>query len=143
MGGNIIKTHPTKRYYIMDIKPTIYGIGIADRGPVKGSLIANCPVYEMWRGMLRRCYGKNKDQSRKPRVCSEWLFFSNFADFVESSNSANRGLRLKKGHVYCEDGCYFVDKKPFSRVKKETSTQPVKRNNCTCSCTCGAADLLK
>lgn len=94
-------------------KPTIHGVGIVDKEPESGHARKNDPVYEMWRSMIRRCYGKNTGNLTRTTMCNEWLAFSVFERFATSCSQGKRTLRYKKGAHYSPETCFFVDRQSF------------------------------
>lgn len=100
----------------------VYGVGIKDVDykvqPVDlitGKQVA-CPYYQKWRDMLARCYSE-KAQERRPTykgctVCTEWLTFSNFKDWMEKQNwkgrQLDKDLLNSENKSYSPDTCVFV-----------------------------------
>ena len=120
-----------------NIVPTIHGVGVIDM-----DISSNSIIYETWRRMIRNCYGKRRSKNEHS-MTRQWRSLRNFHDFIMENNAKHKTLKPgKHNKIYSHVDCYFVDRKPFSRVKK-TPLQPVKRVGCTCSCTCGAASLLE
>lgn len=108
----------------------LYGVGINDadyvnqrfecfgrkNGKKLNKKIWTCPYYEVWRGMLERCYNPKK-QARQPTyigcsVCEEWLTFSNFKMWMEKQhwedNCLDKDLLIKGNRVYSSETCVFV-----------------------------------
>ena len=117
----------------MSDRATVYGVGVVDI-----EISANDEVYVMWRYMIRKCF-LPRGADKRYTMSEKWLRLSNFYQFVSACGGKSKSLRCDKDDHYCEAGCYFVDKKPFTRL----SSKPAKRENCTCSCTCGAAKLIE
>lgn len=77
------------------------------------------PLYETWRGMLRRCYkadNRTRNKSyQKCTVCAEWLSFSNFYAWAIKQEHKGKDLDkdlLNPGNtVYCPEFCCFIDGK--------------------------------
>lgn len=80
----------------------------------------NSPAYEVWHGILRRCYSENEHDLgkfkpyRSVEVCEEWLNFQNFAkwfyDNVPSypNPELDKDLRVIGSREYNPDTCSFV-----------------------------------
>lgn len=75
-----------------------------------------CPYYQVWQGMLQRCYSV-KFQERNPtyRGCSvsvEWLTFSGFKNWMEKQdwedNQLDKDLLFEGNKVYSAETCVFV-----------------------------------
>lgn len=75
-----------------------------------------CPFYQVWDGMLKRCYS-TKCQERQPtyRGCSvsdEWLTFSNFRSWMATQDFVNKhldkDLLFEGNKVYSTKTCVFV-----------------------------------
>lgn len=108
-------------------KKLVYGVGVNDADYfVVNSKIINgkvkklwsCPFYSRWKNMLHRCYSENYHK-RNPTyadcyVCSEWLTFSNFKQWMEKQDwegkDLDKDILIKGNRVYCPDACAFVDK---------------------------------
>lgn len=89
----------------------VYGYGIND-------LANKCkmPIYEIWHGMLERCYD-SKLHAKRPTykdctVCKEWQTLSNFWPWA--AKHWKPGLCLDKdlikpgNRIYCPEFCRFV-----------------------------------
>lgn len=98
----------------------IFGVGINDADytvtPVIDGKQVWCPFYCKWQGMLKRCYSK-KELARRPTyqgcvVCDEWLYFSNFKEWMEPQDWEGKELDkdfLGDGSIYSLDTCCFVE----------------------------------
>ncbi len=98
--------------------PTICDVGFIGEGIYNKS---NYPhIYEVWRGMLRRCYD-NKRQIIQPTykgcaVCEEWHNFQNFAKWYEEHYYEIEGQRMhldkdilvKGNKIYSPQTCIIV-----------------------------------
>lgn len=75
-----------------------------------------CPYYNVWRGMLRRCYyeqGRAKTESYlNTVVCAEWLRFSNFKAWMEQQKwegkQMDKDLLFRGNKIYSPDTCVFI-----------------------------------
>lgn len=94
----------------------VYGVGINDAGyPVKGKL-GVCKYYEVWKGMLQRCYSerarKNRPSYNSCEVVESWLTFSNFRIWMEKQDWKDKHLDkdlIEKGNkIYAPDKCIFI-----------------------------------
>ena len=120
----------------------VYGVGTNDadytvkvQKTVAGKYITvwDCPYYDRWKSMLRRCYSK-KSQVKFPTykgcsVCEEWLYFSNFKKWMELQNWKGRALDkdfLVEGNkVYSPDTCLFIPNKLNSFVVTSSKTRGI------------------
>lgn len=100
----------------------IFGVGINDAEyyvtrKVDGKRIWMCEFYRTWTNMLTRVYSK-EFLIRNPTylgvsVCDEWLWFSNFRDWMILQDHKNKSLDkdiLKVGNkIYSPETCCFVE----------------------------------
>ena len=95
-----------------------YETVISVDGERKRYRVWTCPVYEVWTGMLKRCYS-NKVQSKRLTykgctVCDEWLTFSNFKAWMEQQDYEGKQLDkdvLSHGNkIYGPQTCVFVSR---------------------------------
>lgn len=112
----------------------VFGIGINDAGyvvrrkdivgttstgkPIMKDIWA-CPFYSKWKDMLKRCYSASY-QKKQPTyigctVCSEWLTFSKFKNWMEIQDwhgkQLDKDILFKGNKHYSSDTCVFVDTK--------------------------------
>jgi hypothetical protein len=102
------------------VKGIVCGVGINDADyvvkPIINGVCVICPIYEMWTGILKRCYNP-KAQKRRPTyvgctVSKEWLRFSNFKKWCDGRYS--KGLQIDKdllkpnNKIYSAETCIFV-----------------------------------
>lgn len=99
----------------------VYSVGcIGEFPPIKNPKNGKV-LYEVWRGMLRRCYymaDYNKNTSYKnTTVCEEWLNFSNFhkwaiEKYFDGSVLDKDMFQLKlENKVYSPETCIFLPQK--------------------------------
>lgn len=93
----------------------IYEVGIND-----GEIDAvHTRIYQIWHGMIMRCYNDKAQEKnnayRGVSVCEDWLTFSSFLKWVESSESGYRDdydidkdILGKDAKLYSPDTCCFV-----------------------------------
>lgn len=109
----------------------VHGVGINDAGYMiskkeyyyedgkrKSKLMWSCPYYVRWKVMLKRCYSE-KSLSNHPTykdcyVCTEWLTFSNFKDWMEKQDWEGKQLDkdllgLMSSKTYSPETCCFLD----------------------------------
>lgn len=109
-------------------KKPIYGIGIND---VFG---APFDIYSLWVNILRRCYSDKYQAKHKSyidcSVCDEWLYLSNFLDWInDPSNGYREGCHIDKdilckgNKVYSPDKCLIVPKRINSLIIRNASTR--------------------
>lgn len=84
------------------------------------------PIYDRWRGILRRCYSDNRTDRNMSYVdstiCEDWKYFSNFREWFLQNNVPGYGIDkdwlVKGNNEYSPEKCLFV---------------PPELNNLTCS----------
>ena len=100
----------------------VHGVGVNDadyavRPAINGKSVM-CQFYDVWSGMLKRCYSE-KYQTKRPtyigcKVCDEWLTFSNFKAWMETQDwkgkELDKDLLVKGNKVYSPETCVFVDR---------------------------------
>lgn len=102
------------------LRTRVHGVGINDADyvtqPTFDGKQVVCPFYRAWKNMLERCYS-GKYQPRNPsyidcKVCTEWLLFSNFRQWMITQpwqdNQLDKDLLFKSNRVYSPDTCVFV-----------------------------------
>lgn len=92
----------------------VYGVGFVP----KGLMGENKTAYNVWLGMLTRCYSKYY-QKREPSyigktVCNEWKNFENFIlwfneNYIEGFE-IDKDILKKNNEIYSPDTCCFVPK---------------------------------
>ena len=104
--------------------PSVFGVGITGNQQTKYSDGKTIPDYQLWCGMLERCYSESY-QSRKPtyKGCSVSEYFKHYSNFKEwchqqigfnTLDSSGRKFTLDKdilvkgNKLYSEDTCCFV-----------------------------------
>ena len=73
-------------------------------------------MVKVWRGILRRCYGKHTRKTNLTyfgcTVCNEWLHFSNFKKWFDENYiegyEIDKDILVKGNKVYSPDKCRFV-----------------------------------
>ena len=99
----------------------VLGVGINDADETvsfkRNGKKVMCPFYARWFYMLRRCYS-DEFQKRNPTyigcsVCSDWLTFSKFRDWMAEQEwegkQLDKDLIFEGNKVYSPDTCVFVD----------------------------------
>lgn len=83
--------------------PVVYGVGFIGYGTyiAKAGRSNHSPEYEVWRGMIRRCYDKsvsnyNRYGGKGITVCKEWHNFQNFAGWYTSQKMYGKSFHLDK-----------------------------------------------
>ena len=100
---------------------SVCGVGYFGIGEYKAKESeSNTPAYEVWRGIIRRCYDENYSKNKlngryEDVVVSEkWHNFQNFAEWFysqkywESSFDVDKDLKVIGNKVYGEEGCSLV-----------------------------------
>lgn len=92
-------------------KSLVHGIGINDLQT--GEYPSKC--YEIWAGMLYRCYKSDWRVYSDVQVCDEWHTFSNFKAWFENPENGYRegyhldkDILVKKNRIYSPETCCFV-----------------------------------
>lgn len=100
--------------------PRVAGVGFIGIGVHNGTFEGtnkNTPVYEAWRGILRRCYDpscKSYSIYEDVEVCDEWHNFQNFADWFCAQEHNDKGfvvdkdLKMFGNRVYSPNMCTLV-----------------------------------
>ena len=94
----------------------VFGVGVNDvEYNVKPRKEIACPYYVKWTDMLRRCYSeirKGKVCYNDCTVCSDWKYFSNFREWMESQDwigkVLDKDLKLRGNKIYSPDTCIFI-----------------------------------
>lgn len=97
-----------------------------------------CPYYEKWYQMLRRCHSKNRavkfPNYEGCSVCEEWLYFSNFKEWMEGQNWEDRQLDkdflIEGNKVYNPDTCVFIPQE----LNKFITTGAIRRGKIPTGC---------
>ena len=99
----------------------VRGVGINDAdyevSPRINGRSVQCPFYDRWHNMLRRCYNKDyKDKYKSYSnclVCDEWLYFMNFKSWMEKQDwqgkALDKDLLVSGNRVYSPNTCIFID----------------------------------
>lgn len=115
----------------------VHGVGYFGVGEYEGTVTVdgkkkNSPAYEVWMGMLKRCYSQNEQTRMKcgtydnVTVCEEWLNFQNFAKWYYSNvpsyhkPALDKDLKIIGNTEYSPDACSFV---PFEVNSLFTGTK--------------------
>lgn len=110
-----------------DKSPSILGVGINDANYqltkyeyVDGKKVMTwrCPYYITWKEMLARCYNKRVHKSHvsyaECSVCSEWLVFSKFKNWMQrqdwNGKALDKDLLVEGNKVYSPESCIFVSR---------------------------------
>lgn len=127
------------------VRKKLWGVGVNDSWYVpeykgKDGKRLTCPYYSLWRGILGRCYSKDR-QEKQPSyrgctVCQEWLdSFMAFRSWMETQDW--EGKQLDKDIIdpsnktYSPEHCYFVSHKVNNLlgrkrlVKKQGNNLPI------------------
>ena len=113
----------------------VHGVGIVDT-PTKDK-----HIYNIWRNMIRKCYGSSKRDGSCTMV-DGWLLYSTFEEFVVIKRGEGKAIRCDSSKHYSPSTCSFEEKR-LQMIPKKKKNHPEKRVGCTCSCTCGASSLLE
>lgn len=77
-----------------------------------------CPYYLVWVSMLTRCYSPKYHKEKKSylgcSVCPEWIYFSNFREWMCTQEwegkQLDKDILCPGNKVYSPETCVFVDK---------------------------------
>lgn len=103
----------------------VYGVGVNDAdyetqvSSFGGRTAWKCPFYRKWSAMLERCYSEKSLAKNKSYedcyVCSEWMLFSNFKEWMEKQDwqgkCLDKDLLVSGNKIYSAELCCFVDQK--------------------------------
>ena len=95
-----------------NLLPSVCGVGYLGKGNYVAKVgNKNTPAYEVWRGMLRRCYDEKcsaykRYGGRGVYVEDVWHNFQNFAEWYSGQDKYLDTLDLDKDLVAYEVGCY-------------------------------------
>ena len=112
------------------IRPSVHGVGYVGIGPhrctIAESSRINSPAYEIWSGMIKRCYSENTKVRSKTKsyrgvtVCKEWHNFQNFAEWCYKqegfsskdekgkSYHIDKDILVRGNKIYSPETCCFV-----------------------------------
>jgi hypothetical protein len=101
--------------------PTIHGVGYFGYGEYGSiSKVGDNYVYEVWRGMISRCYNEEKQKEYptyiKCLVCDEWHNYQIFAKWYEDNYynvlgekmQLDKDILIKGNKIYSPDTCIIV-----------------------------------
>lgn len=124
-------------------KPSVMGVGFVGDGVHKPCITIdgkkkNTAAYEVWRGIMRRCYDKKWQKSKRPTyegcsVSEVWHNFQNFANWYYEHKHFGLGYHLDKdltkigNKEYGPDTCDLipVEVNSFYTGSKSFSTRGV------------------
>lgn len=121
-------------------KPTVYGVGVYERGDWVCSINnKTTKEYNLWIYMLKRCYDKRYKETRPTYLdCCVGANFLNFQYFAEWCNNQmgfnlpdyqlDKDILVKGNKVYSEDTCAFVPRQVNALLidsKKRRGEYPV------------------
>jgi len=103
----------------------VYGIGVNDspdpvyrKEKVKGKWRNAwvCPYYDVWQGMLKRCYSevalKRRPTYQGCSVCPEWVYFMTFKAWMMTQDfegkQLDKDILIEGNKVYSPETCRFV-----------------------------------
>lgn len=105
--------------------PSVYGVGFIGDGDYKPKEHKKkSKFYEVWQGMLQRCYDP-KMQERRPTyigctVCEDWHNFQNFAKWMSdkdyAGNHLDKDILIDGNKIYSPETCIFVS--PYQNAEK-------------------------
>ena len=108
----------------------VFGVGINDADFSTGHGNDRVASYNLWKSILRRCYGK---QNRKScsyigcSVCEEWKRYSMFKKWYDNNfvkgYHIDKDIIKKDNKVYCPDFCCFVPPEINTLIVKHDATR--------------------
>lgn len=116
----------------------IYGVGTFDGEA--GELVYNKSLYDIWRGILKRCYDPKSLEKTKTyhgcHVCEDWFLYSNFKKWYlanqwytgEMKVHVDKDILVKGNRKYGPDVCCVVPatiNSLFASTHKRTGDLPV------------------
>ena len=101
----------------------VHGVGINDANyavtpMVNGVVVNRCPFYEIWKGLLLRCYSESY-LLRYPSyvgttVDKDWHLFSNFKEWMSAQDwkgkQLDKDILVPGNKVYSATTCIFVSR---------------------------------
>lgn len=93
-------------------KRKVFGVGINNAG----YRVEHCPIYAIWKGMIRRCYSPY-ELKRRPTytactVVQEWLYFASFREWALTQDWTDKHLDkdilVPGNREYSPHTCCFV-----------------------------------
>lgn len=111
-----VKSGSVKNKY----QPEVCEVGFMGEGKFTARIPrgVNSPEYEVWRGVIRRCYSpeslKKHPTYRGCTVCEKWHNFQNFAEWYTKQRGYNERWHLDKdltiigNKVYCPEACRLI-----------------------------------
>ena len=113
----------------------IHGVGINDSSYMVSLIIngktVHCPFYQVWWGMLGRCYSK-KFQEKNPTyigctIAPEWLLFSNFKKWMEKQDwklkEIDKDILIVGNKIYSPSTCIFVSSQVNSLLTNSAASR--------------------
>lgn len=116
--------------------PSVCGVGLMGWGDFPAKVgKSNTPAYEVWRGVIRRCYDENWEQyysygGAGVTVSDSWKNFQNFAAWYYTEKSKfpetyttkfDLDKDLKGGREYSEENCTLVPYKLNNFIQVQDS----------------------
>ena len=110
---------PVNKNSLAKRKP-IFGVGINDADyqihPNINGKQYNCPYYQIWVGILSRCYSTKKQSKAITylgcTVDPRWYLFSNFKSWMMSQDwrdkHLDKDLLIRGNKIYSPEACIFV-----------------------------------
>lgn len=101
-------------------KKLVCGVGNYDSSKTRIMLddgsVARCPFYAKWNSMIRRCYSESYRKTHSSyvgyTVCTEWLTFSNFKEWMQfqdwQGKDLDKDLLLSGNMEYSPLTCCFI-----------------------------------
>ena len=116
----------------MKMNNLVSGVGCIGVGPYKsGSNGKHTDAYEKWQTMLLRCYNENQIKRRPSYadcvVCSEWLNFQNFAEWLLSNPYYGKGYQIDKDLLF--DGNKVYEPSKCCLIPKEINAMLTDKKN--------------
>lgn len=124
-SGYIAKNIQYKNFLRGNVKdkfePSFLGIGYTGDGKFVTKINGkHTYIYNKWRAMLTRCYGKNQRKTYDDcYVCKEWLNFQTFAQWLVDNlyevdgeqMELDKDIKIKNNKVYSPDTCMLIPKR--------------------------------
>lgn len=102
------------------MKPSIYGVGYLGVGKYKAYLYGSKPTqpYQIWKAMIRRCYGKNQQDCyggctvheswHNLQVFAKWYDENYPKDAGNSVYQLDKDIKIRGNKEYSPEACQFV-----------------------------------
>lgn len=116
---------------------TFYGVGYLGEGKYQTfKNESTMPQFQVWSGMISRCYGKSPERYKDVTVCDEWHNFQTFAKWYDENYYEIEGQKMeldkdiiiKGSRIYSPETCVFAPRNInclFTKTNKMRGSLPI------------------